>query len=209
MLELISLEFYLITSVIYLLSAVVVFLVSCFAIKAYKMTENRAHLLLFFSFFILGLSLISLSGISIFIYANLKLYKSSPVNINLISYQGFMAYYIFSSLSYVLLTLIYLPKKFKLKLPVLYVPLWYANFENFHIFSLILVGYIIIRSVINSIKRRNLDSYLVTFAFVSFFTFHLLLLLTPFTQTIYISANAFLILGSLSLLWMLVRVNRK
>jgi len=209
MVESISLMFYLITSVTYSFSALMVFLVSYFAFRAYKMTKNKTHLFLFLSFFVLGLGLISLSAVSIYIYTTWTLYKGSSVSINLISYRGFTAYYIFSAISYILLTFIYLPKKFKMKLPILYVPLWYADSENFHIFSLILVGYVVFRSIINSVKKRNLDSYFVTFAFVSFFIFHLLLLLTPFSQNMYIIANAFLIIGSLSLLLMLIRVNVK
>ncbi len=209
MVELVPLWFYSATSIVYSLSAVIIFLVSYFALKAYKMTKNKPHLFLFLSFLILGFGLAVLSGVSIYIYTTLELYKASGVSLHWINNRGFLTYYILSSISYILLIFTYLPKKIRTKLHILYVPIWYANLENFHLLSIFLLAYVILRNVLNSFKRKTLNSYLVSFAFICMLVFHLLLLLVPFSTSMYINANVFLILGSLSLLIMLIRVNIK
>lgn len=209
MLEQIPLWFYLITSIIYSSSAIIGFLVSYFAFKAYKMTKNKSHLFLSLSFLVISLGFVALSSTSIYIYTILQVYKTSAISLNLLNYVGFRTYYILSSIGYVLLTLIYLPKKAINKLFILYVPIWYANSFNFHVFSIVLLLLVMVRSIVNSIKRKNLNSYLVTIAFICLLVFHSLLLLTAFSQSIYITANVFLIIGFLSLLLMLIRVNIK
>ena len=208
MVELIPVWFYLITSVIFS-AAIIGFLVSYFAFRTYRMTKNKSHLFLSLSFLIIGLGFVALSSTSIYIYTTLELYKGSSVSLNLLNYLGFRIYYILSSIGYILLTLIYLPKKFMNKLFIFYVPIWYASSFNFHVFSIVLVLLVMIRSIVNSIKRKNFDSYLVTVAFVCLLIFHSLLLLTAFSQSMYITANVFLITGFLSLLLMLIRVNFK
>ena len=207
--ELIPLWFYFITSVIYSSSAVIGLLVSYFAYRAFRMTKNKIHLFLFLGFLILSLGFVTLSATSIYIYTTLEIYRGTSVSFNLLNYQGFRTYYILSSVGYVLLTLMYLPKKIMKKLFIIYVPIWYASSVDFHLLSIVLLLYVMIRSVINSVKKRNLNSCLVTFAFVCLLVFHSLLLLTPFSQSMYITANIFLIIGFLSLLSMLIRVNIK
>jgi hypothetical protein len=207
MMELIPVWFYLITSVIYLTSSVIGFLTSYFALKASKISKNKSFLILSLSFLIISLGLLILFGISVYIYTTLELYKGSGISLNLLNHYGFSTYYILSLVGYLLLVFMYLPKINKLF--VLYVPIWYASFDKFHIISFVLIMYVIIRSLINSFRKKNLDSYLVTFAFISLAMFHLLLLLMSFSQSMYIIANLLLIAGFLSLLYMLVRVNRK
>lgn len=207
MIEQIPVWFYLITSVIYTSSAIIGFLVCYFAFKSYKVTKNRSHLFFCLSFLAIGVGFVALSSTSIYIYTTLQLYKGSSISLNLLNYLGFRVYYILSAIGYILLALMYLPKKITNKLFILYVPIWYASSFDFHVFSIVLVLFIMIQSIINSIRRKNLDSYLVTIAFVCLLVFHSLLLLTSFSQTMYITANVFLIIGFLSLLAMLIRVN--
>jgi len=209
MVELIPVWFYLITSVIYSSSAIIGFLVSYFAFRSYRITKNKSHLFLSLSFLVIGLGFVALSSTSIYIYTTLELYKGSSVSLNLLNYLGFRTYYILSAIGYVLLTLIYLPKKLMNKLFILYVPIWYANSFNFHVFSIVLLLLVMCQSIVNSLKKKNINSYLVTIAFACLLVFHLLLLLTTFSQSIYVTANVFLIIGFLSLLSMLIRVNVK
>ena len=209
MVELIPIWFYLLTSVIYSSSAIIGFLVSYFAFKTYRMTKNKSHLFLSLSFLVIGLGFVALSATSIYIYTTLQVYKGSSISLNFVNYVGFRTYYILSSIGYILLVLMYLPKKITNKLFVLHVPIWYASSFNFHVFSIVLILLVTIQSIINSIKKKNLNSYLVTVAFFCLLAFHLLLLLTAFSQSIYITANVFLITGFLSLLSMLIRVNVK
>lgn len=209
MVELIPLWFYLITSVIYSSSAIIGFLVSYFAFRAYRMTKNKVHLFLFLGFLIISLGFVTLSATSIYIYTTLEIYKKSSVSLNLLNYQGFRTYYILSAIGYILLTLMYLPKKVMNKLFIIHAPIWYASSFNFHLLSIVLLLFVIVQSIINSVKRKSLNAYLVTFAFICLLIFHSLLILTSFSQSMYITANIFLIIGFLSLLIMLIRVNIK
>ena len=124
MLEQIPIWFYLITSVIYSSSALIGFLVSYFAFKSYRMTKNKSHLFLCLSFLVIGLGIAVLASTSIYIYSTLQIYKGSAISLNLLNYLGFRTYYILSAIGYVLLTLLYLPKKVMNKLFILYVPIW-------------------------------------------------------------------------------------
>ncbi|MCX6822311.1 MAG: hypothetical protein NTW30_06060 [Candidatus Aenigmarchaeota archaeon] len=204
--ELIPIWFYAITSIIYSAFVVTDFIICYLGYKSYRVTSKKSFLLLSVSFLIFGLGFLALAFTDIYIYTTLELYGSSTISLNLLNYQGFSMYYALSLISYVLLVLMYLPEKIK-KLFVIYVPIWYASSVNFHIISIILILYVVFQCILNSIKKRSLNSYLVTFAFIALAVFHLLLIFTPFSQSMYIFANLFLLVGFLSLLYMLVRVN--
>jgi hypothetical protein len=206
---LIPLMFYGIVSFVYLAVAVIALIVGFFAFKVYRLTSENSVRNLFISFFILGLGFLILTATSLYTYISIEFYKSLS-GIVLFNYYGFSVYYLLSIIAYILLALTYLSKKKGGKiLPVLFVPLWYADFTQFHVISLLLLGFIIFKSLKNSIKRKEMNSYLVTFAFVSLAMFHILLLLTSFTPFMYTVANSFLIVGFLALLVMLIRVYRK
>jgi hypothetical protein len=146
------------------------------------------------------------------------LYKSYfRINLNLgdlgfVNSAGFNAYYITSTIAYLSLLMMYLPRDiknfFSNKLPVLYLPLWYLNFVNFHIASILILLYVVVKNVANFYKKRNFDNFLVMFAFISIVIFHACLLLASFDSTIYLAANSLLAIGFASLLLMLIRVSR-
>jgi len=203
----IPLWFYGTTSVIYLLSSLICFLVAFFSYKTYKMDKKKKILFLLFGFLLLGFGFIMLASPSLYIYFGLKNYQQTTLSINYVNYIGFSAYYVLSTIAYFLFLIMYFPKNFKTKNFIIFVPLWYTDSVNFHILSIVLILTVLIQTIINSIKKRNLNSYLVMFAFLSLTLFHLLLLLTSFSVTNFILANSILILGFLSLLFMLIRVN--
>lgn len=206
----IPLSFYGIVSGIYTSSAIICFLVSYFAFRGFDKTSKKNLLLLFLGFLVLGLGFLALSVPSFYVYFVLQAYRRPSVSINLVNYTGFLVYYLLSFIAYLLFALMYLSDEDdKKKLWVIFVPLWYADSVKFHVVSLILLAFILVQTILNSIKRRNLNSYLVTFSFFSLSVFHLLMLLTTFTVKTYIIGNLFLIAGFLSLLCMLIRVNRR
>jgi hypothetical protein len=208
---LIPLMFYSAVSFVYLAVAAIGFLVAFFAFRVYRLISEKSVRNLSIGFFILSLGFLVLTAISIFTYTQIEYYNSYS-GIVLFNYYGFSIYYWLSLVAYMLLAFTYLPKgkkKSRRIIPILFVPLWYINFNEFHLVSLILIGFVIFRSLQNSLKRKNLDSYLVTFAFICLAVFHVLILLTTFTPFIYVVANSFLIVGFLSLLAMLVRVSRR
>ncbi|MDI6826209.1 MAG: hypothetical protein QMD36_03385 [Candidatus Aenigmarchaeota archaeon] len=206
MTELIPLWFYAVTSIFYTCSAIICFLVSYFGFKAHRITSEKSHLFLFLGFLTLGLGFLVLSVPSLFTYATLELYHGSSISINLINYYGFRLYYIVSLFAYFMLFLSYLPKKLRSKFFILFVPIWYASSFEFHVLSVALISFIVFRCAANLKEKKNLNSGLVTYAFTSILVFHLLLLLTPFSGSVYFVANIFLITGFVSLLYMLIRV---
>jgi len=96
--------------------------------------------------------------------------------------------------------------KNKILVPVLYVPLWYLNFTNFHIASIIILLYVAAKTILNFYKERSADNFLVMFAFAAILSFHACLLFASFDPTIYLAANSLLVAGFASLLIMLIRV---
>ena len=203
----IPLWFYGLASIGYGSTAIICFLVGFFAFRGYRKTSMQPLLLLAFGFLALGLGFVALTIPSAYAYLVLELYRQTFISINEVNYQGFSWYYVLSLFAYVLFALMYLPNLPKSRFWVIFVPLWYANASWFHIISLILLLFILIQTVINSFRRRSLNSYLVTFAFFSLSIFHLLLFLTTFSVTIFFIGYVFLIVGALSLLLMLIRVN--
>jgi hypothetical protein len=208
---LIPLMFYSAVSFVYLAVAAIGFLVAYFAFRVYRIISEKSVRNLSISFFILSIGFIVLTAVSIFTYVQIQYYNSYS-GIVFYNYYGFSIYYWLSLAAYLLLAFTYLPKwkkKGRRLIPILFVPLWYVDYTQFHLISLLLIGFVIFRSLQNSLKRKNLDSYLVTFAFTCLAVFHVLILLTTFTPFMYVVANSFLIVGFLSLLAMLVRVSRK
>jgi len=208
---LIPLMFYWVVSAVYLAVAAIGFLVTFFAFRVYRIISEKSVRNLSISFFILSIGFLVLTAISIFTYIQIQ-YNNSYSGIVVYNYYGFSIYYWLSLAAYLLLAFTYLPKgkkKSRRLIPVLFVPLWYVDYTQFHLVSLVLIGFVIFRSLQNSLKRKNLDSYLVTFAFTCLAAFHVLILLTTFTPFMYVVANCFLIIGFISLLAMLVRVSRK
>jgi hypothetical protein len=208
---LIPLMFYGIVSFVYLAVAAIGFLVTFFAFRVYRIISEKSVRNLSISFFILSIGFLVLTAISLFTYIQIQYYNSYS-GIVVSNYYGFSFYYLLSLAAYIFLAFTYLPKgkkKSRKLIPILFVPLWYIDYTQFHLISLLLIGFVIFRSLQNSLKRKNLDSYLVTFAFVCLAMLHALILLTTFTPFMYVVANSFLIVGFLSLLAMLVRVSRK
>jgi len=202
--SLVPLWFYGLATVTYMFVSVVCFLIAFLALRSYRIISSTSYIHLFFSFLILGFAFLALLVPSALTY----LYRGLvPSGMNRVNYLGFMTYYTLSLFSYIILTLLYLPRK-KRELPLIFVPLWYADSTRFHVSSIIMILYVFLRSLLNSLKKRNRDSYLVSYSFLSLLIFHLLLLLVPFNVRIYVTANVFLLTGFLSLLYMLLRVRK-
>lgn len=205
---LIPIWFYSYSAVVYFLSAIISFVVSLFAYKLYRKSSIKSNLFLLFSFLAIGLAFSALTFTSIYTYFY-KPYFETFHNLTSINNNGFNFYYVASIMAYLLFLVTYLPKKLKKKFLVLYVPLWYIRFTNFHIVSIFLLAYVVIRNIANFSKKRNMNSFLVMFAFIAILAFHLLQLLIPFDVELYLFANVVLTIGFASFLTMLIRVGVK
>jgi len=210
---LIPVWFYSYSAVVYAASALISLLVTFFSYKFFKMGKDKKTVALMFSFLFLTFAFSALAFTSLYTYLYKPYFK---LNLNLgdlslVNSFGFNLYYISSIVAYVSILAMYLPKDLEKiigkKMLVLYVPLWYLNFTSFHVTSILILAYVAAKNVANFFSNRNLDNFLVMFAFVSVVSFHACLLFASFDPTIYLAANSLLAVGFASLLTMLIRVS--
>jgi len=206
--QLIPVWFYMYGGVAYGIVAAISFLISFFSFKLYKTSSLKTNLILSLSFLSLGVAFSSLLAASLYTYFYIP-YFQDDVNLGFLNRNAFNLYYLTSLISYVLFSTMYLPGKIKNKFFAFYVPLWYIDWTNFHILSIFIMGYVLLMNFMNCYKKRNFNSYLVTFAFFTIEVFHLLLLFIPFDVSLYLAAHALLSVGFGSLLIMLIRVSVK
>jgi hypothetical protein len=157
-----------------------------------------------------------------FAYLNYFIYHQSPPLLDALASVddfGYWIYYIASFVAYCLLAYTYLPER--VKFPIL-IPFWYSAFPYFNVLSFFLISYIAFRSFINFVSKKTLNSFLVTLAFGGIGLYHFFLLFTSFGNIVYLIPNFSFMLGKflyilahlslmagfISLLAMLVRVNR-
>lgn len=200
--------FYLYGSLACAAVALISFLISYFSFKIYKKSSIKLNLILSLGFLALGIAFISLTAASLYtnyFSSNLTDYE----NLTMVNYFAYTSYYVLSLISYILFVVMYLPGKIKNKFFAFYLPLWYVDNFNFHVLSIFLVGYVLLINLINCFKKRSLNSFLVTLAFLTIEVFHILLLLIPFDVSMYLAAHTLLAIGFSSLLIMLIRVSVK
>lgn len=191
-------------SVMYVLSAIIGFLVSFYAFKLYNITSKKSHFYLYASFAVLGMGFMIL-GITTVLTLSVS---SASIFADTISWAddfGFWIYYASSIIAYGLLVMMYLPEK--LRFPI-FLPFWYNGFPYFQIVSLFLLSYVIFRSAANYALNRNSNSLLVLSAFALIGLYHLLSLFTSLNEIIYVFAQLSLLSGFVCLLAMLTRVNK-
>ena len=205
-LSLVPVWFYAYSAVAYGIAAIVSLLVGYFAYQIFKRSGVKPGLIMAVSFFLLTIGFAALTLSSIINYVSGSAMEVFE-NLGRINNLAFFAYYILSAVSYSILLLMYLPKKFRFH--VLYVPLWYLSSDLFHILSLGLVGAIFAINLIGYLKKKNGDKGLVLLAFAFIAVYHFVLFALPFNVTLYLIAHLILVLGFLSLFFMLVRVRGK
>jgi hypothetical protein len=196
--------FYLFSGLIYFAVAAISFFISYFSFRLFNVTSSKSHSVLSLSFLLIGIAFGMLSFVSLYTYQNSAALNPNIFNLNENTYN---IYYIFALAAYILLTMINLPKK-KSEFFV-FVPLWFISSPGFLATAILFLFYISARSVMNFFKVKTEDAFLVMFAFLMITLFHIFLLLMPFGIELYLAAHAFLIVGFLSLLAMLIRVTRK
>lgn len=147
---------------------------------------------------------------------------------------GNYVYYLTSLIGYILFALTYLksikiekilaylsPKKFLFILPFstaslgpilnqnfLY-PFENLIFQLFHLLAIVILSYINFNTVTNYLVLKSKNSFPVMVGFLSIGLYHFLMALTSFKPIIFVVAHLSLLIGLLSLLWMLVKVNSK
>jgi hypothetical protein len=225
---LIPVWFYGFDSAMYLISALIGFLISFNSYKLYSITRKKSHFYLHLGFMFLSLGLLLLCLVSAFSYLTLK---SCHINCELslldvafgIEDFGYLLYFILSIIGYSLLAMVYTSEKsripsfilifillFSLMLVLIgiqYQPLvWYTYHQYFHLLSFLIIGYILFRVLVNLSKSKDINPFLVVLGFIGIITFHILHFFSYFTPWMYVFAHISLIIGYLSLLAMLIRV---
>lgn len=203
-------------SCIYLVAAVIGFILAYYAFRTHELTSNKPHFYLYLGFAILSMGLLILSMTSFYTFVNYKVLCDTPENCYRIVFDstfdirdfGYWIYFIASLVAYCLFALMYIPK-LREKVPVFCAILWWAAFPYFHLLSFFIISYVIFRSMVNYLKGRKANAFLVFLTFLFMGIFHLLLLLTPYGKLLYVAAHFILLIGFLALLAVLLRVIRK
>lgn len=201
---------------IYLVAAVIGFILAYYAFRMHEMTSNKSHFYLYLGFTVLGMAFLILSMTSFYTFVNYKVLCDTPENCYLAVFDstldmrdfGYWIYFIASLVAYCLFALMYIPR-LKEKVPAFCVLFWWAVFPYFHLLSFFIISYVIFRSLVNYLTSRKANSFLVFLTFLFMGIFHLLLLLTPYGKILYVAAHFILLIGFLALLAVLVRVERK
>ena len=200
--------FFGIHSAVYIICAMIGFLVSFYSYRSYILTKQKNHHYLYLSFASLSMGFLILGVIELYSYLSI----SQGMMEMFTTYSSFRdfgiwIYYACSIISYSLLCLIYLPKEIKI-LP-LFLPMWWKGFPYFHVISLFLMSYVIFRSTANWFVKRTTNTMLVFISFLLIGMYHLMLFFTSFSEWLFVGAHISLILGFISLFWMIFRVSRK
>jgi len=206
---LIPVWFYIFSGLAYFASSAISFAVSYFAFRIYKTSNSKKFLALGIIFLVLGISFFALTLSSIYTYLYVPYFRETArIPVGIFNTNAFNFYYITSLISYLLLFITYFPKEAKKKLYVLYVPLWFISSADFHTASLFLLAFVVSRAAYNFYKTRSTNTLLVLLAFSLMAVFHIFIFLLPFDLTLYLLSHALLAAGFVSLLVMLIRVNR-
>jgi len=198
---------------IYLISAIIGFVVAYFAFKAYDITEHRSHFYLYLGFVLLSMGFLVLSLSSFYGVLNVKMTCTEACYNRIfdpdfeIRDLGYWIYYLASVVAYGLFALMYFPETGRMSFFIL--PVWYVFFPFFHLLSFFLISYVIFRSIIGHLHTRNTNSLLIMVAFISMGAFHVLLFLVSFSKIMYVIAHFILLFGFLSLFSVLYRINKK
>lgn len=226
---LIPVWFYGFDSAMYLISALIGFLISFNSHKLYYITRKKSHFYLHFGFMFLSLGLLILSLVSTFSYLTLKFCR---INCELSLFDvvfgvedfGYLLYFGLSIIGYTLLTLTHLPKKSKIPssififillfsailvfkgVPESELLMWYTHHLYFHLLSILIVGVVLFKVFINFLTSKDLNPFLVTLGFSGIIIFHISHFFSYFTPWMYVFAHISLIVGYSSLLAMLIRV---
>lgn len=223
--------FYGLDSAMYLISALIGFLISFNSYKLYSITRKKRHLYLHLGFMLLSLGLLLLSLVSGFSYFTLRFCRiNCQLGLFDVSFGvedfGYFMYFGLSVIGYTLLASTHLHEKSKAPtyiltfillfsalltftgIPPSELLMWYAYHQYFHLLSFLIVGYILFRVFINFSESRDRNSLLVVLGFTGIIVFHILHFFSYFTPWMYVFAHISLIVGYVSLLAMLIRVRR-
>ena len=213
---LIPMQLYGFDLVSYLIAMVTCLIITFYSYKLYNITHTKKHFKLLVGFSALSVGFFLISAISGYAYlVFLSCIESCPYDILKpvfdVAYVGYIIYYVILLAAYLSFVSMYLPEKVKFPAIVL-LPLSLGMakmFPYFHLIALLMLAFIVFRSAQNYLRRKNRYSLLVTIAFTLLGVYHLLLMLIPLNENLYIFAHLSLLFGYAALFFMLYQVRRK
>lgn len=202
-------------TIVYLIAAIIGFMVAYNASRIYEISSKRSHMYLCHGFTVLSIGFLILAVSSGYTYVNMK-FSNEFTELSLFQpafdvYDfGYWVYYGASVVAYLMLIMMYLPGTARSDKKLFFIlPYWFVFFPFFHLISIFLISYVAFKSAANYFEKRSRGPFFVMAAFFSIALFHFLMLFASFSKIVYVAAHAFLILGSLSLLMVLTRAGRK
>lgn len=200
--------FFGIHSLVYIVCAMIGFLVSFYSYRSYHLTKGKDHLYLYLGFASISMAFLIFGVTELYSYLSisggtLKMFEAYS------SFRdfGIWLYYAGSLIGYLLLGLLYLPKE--LKFVPLFLPMWWKGFPYFHSISILMLSFIIFRSTGNWFVKRTTNSMLVFISFLLIGFYHLFLYFSAFSEWLFVLAHISLILGFMSFFYMILRVSHK
>ncbi|HLE07478.1 MAG TPA: hypothetical protein VI933_02540 [archaeon] len=204
---LIPVRFYGYDSIIYFISALIGFLITYRALKLHQFTGAPAHRNFYLSFLLLSAGMLTLSLSTGYTYA--KYFEDHEFiafnGLFDVADLGYWVYFLSSLAAYVMLLGTYTGAKEKFAIGFLITFNYYTYFNVILFFLISLVAF---RAAANWLSKRSTDSMLVALGFVLIAAYHGLQLFTFASKIVYVLSNLALILGFLSLLVMLIRVEK-
>jgi len=190
------------------ISAFIALSIGYYAGKAFKITSERLLLYLNLSFSILGVGLLTDGLTAVYAYTSIVL--KHPSAIRLILMVGNWILSIAEIVAFSLLVYVYIKQSFLSVGGFVFAPLIFKAYNPIAEMILIfLLGYITIQALTNYSIRKETNSMLVFLGFILMLISHIFFFLTSIWALSYILAHTFQLAGFLSLLTMLIRVNKK
>lgn len=235
---LIPLWFYAFSSLTYILASLVGILLAYFSFKLYNLTGRREQRFLFYAMASITLGFTILSIANVYGYFNFQhcfpvcQFDVTDPNYTFVIKSGNYIYYLTNLVGYILLALTYLKsiriEKLLSKIPRFYLVLpinmglliqtlqhgFHYPFDNFvfqlfHLLSIVILSYINFNTITNYLVLKTKYSFPVMVGFLFIGSYHFLMALTPFKPIVFAAAHLSLLAGLVSLLYMLIQVNRR
>ncbi len=204
----IPVRFYGYDTIIYLVCAIIGFMIAYNALKLYHTTRSKNHQDLYRGFVILSAGLLTLALTTGYVYLKYFVYNYVSYFDTLFGVDdlGFWIYLTTSLVAYLFFVKMYsIDHGEKLLFTVI---LTSNYFVYFNAVLFLLIAYVAFRSISNYFMSKSQNKLLVMIAFSSMALYHGLLMFSVFSKLIYVLANLFLLGGFVALLVMLMKVNK-
>ncbi len=189
------------------ISALISFSVAYFAMKAYKLTQSKSLMHLYFGFSVLGAGMITRVIASSYIAL---LLKDFDPRVRALIFTISIIYGLMRTIAYILFTLAYVERarsKVEGELATAVIPPIIMN-PYFEFIQMTLLIYVAAQSAMNFIESRGLNSLLIFAGFTLLLISHITFMFSVMIHQMYIIGHFIQLIGFFCMLLMLIRVGR-